>query len=428
MSFEKLAAIWIALGVLCLSAADRLAAQMEPRHTFELGVVGQTTEDLITPPYTAVTKAFGQNYIGTPHEQAFGGPQIGYRYAFTSNFSLEGHVGYLFGHQPTVRLSGGNELLVHAGIRTTLPLGRLAFFASVAPGLSSFSQANRFIQPASTPSQQITRVTHFSVEKSVGITYRLAPHTALSFSVSEMSLVEGDEYEGYVAPTPCVPPYATPCGGGGNIVEPGNVEDHLLANLAIERSFGRVPANKQSTRLSEANDTPLRNEVLFLWANQPQTYLSTGYLAASNGFGANASHAVRRWLDLDAAVLELPGGDAASYQDGGSQTEVFAGLKVGLRRRYYGVFAKVRPGFVTSPDTLNSTSTSAYKRNINLALDTGAVIEIYPSAGHFVMRLDFGEAGTRYSPVNVATPNGNVTQPLAYGNAGLYIFGVGWRF
>ena len=423
-------------GGLCFVATIQSAAGQEvARHTLELGVVGQTSEDLIRPPNTTVyTVSQGSYQVGTPTEQAFGGVQLGYRYAFTRNFALEGRAGYLFGHQPTVHQSGGNELLVHAGIRASVPMGsRFSLFARVAPGFSSFDVADRFVLNPETPvgpHVQTGRITHFSVEKSVGVTYRLAHRMALSFAVSDMSLVEGDEYEATLAPIPCVPPYDSPClPNGGAVVYYGNVEEHLVADISLERSFGRSFASEKPRIGGYAGDTPhVRNEALFLWVNQPQNYLSTGYLAASNGFGGEVAHSFLPWLDIDASVLTLPGGDDANYQDGGSKTEVFAGVKVGFRRRYYGVFGKVRPGMVTSPDTSNSLFLAPYIRNYNLALDTGAVVEVYPSGGHFVMRFDLGEVGTRYSAVKVAIPGGYGTQPLQYREAGLYTYGVGWRF
>lgn len=423
----------IVFGVLLLSATARGGwGQEQGRDTVEIGVVGQTTSDLITAPYMLTYDFSGSYYVGTPNQQVFGGPEIGYRYAFTRNFALEGRVDYLFGHQPTVDLSGGNELTMHAGVRASLPMGRLSLFTTVAPGLSSFNKPVRFVIQGSVPDQRTARITHFSVENSVGLTYRLAHRTALSFAARQTTLVEGDEYQGTLAPIPCVPPYDIPClPNGGVIVVPGGVEQHLSVSVGLERSFGRAfEPEKPGERFGEEQDRPFRNEVLFLWANQPQNYLSTGYLVASNGFGGDVAHSLRSWLDFDAAVLTFPGGDDAIFQDGGSKTEVFAGVKAGLRRRYYGVFGKLRPGLVTSPDTLDTdfASTNPYVRNINFALDEGGAVEIYPRASHFVMRLDFGEVLTHYSAVKVATPVGNETQPVQDRAAGLYTLGVGWRF
>jgi hypothetical protein len=423
----------LALGALCLPPAAGVSfAQEQGRHTVELGAVGQTTANRITPPYRQVTGVGFSETIGTPNEQIFGGVQLGYRYAFTRNFSLEGRVEYLFGHQPTVLRTGGNELLMHTGIRASLPLGRYSFFATVAPGFSSFSQADGFLSGGSTPIQVTGRINHFSVERSVGVTYRLASRTSLTFSVSDMTLIEGDHYAGYVQPIPCSPPYNEICGGGGSIIYQGFVEEHLLTNIGLERSFGRsLDTGRQTASRGDGDSRAPHNEALFIWANQPQTYLSSGYLAASNGLGGDFSHSFRSWLDLDASALTLPGGDAATFQDGGSKTEVFVGVKAGLRRRYYGVFAKFRPGFVTSPDTLKTdfTGTNPYVRNYNFAADAGAAIEIYPSAQHFVMRFDLGEVGTHYSALGVATSyGGNITEPSRSTEAGLYTFGVGWRF
>jgi len=300
----------------------------------------------------------------------------------------------------------------------------------VAPGFSSYNKADRFVNPNATSSansEVIGPITHFSLDSAFGVTYNLGKRVALSVSVSDASLIHGDEYQATLAPIPCVPPHDICLPDGGAVIQHGYLEDDTLVHVGLERSFGRAFDDGGAELRNEAG---LRNQVLFSWVNQPQVYLSTQYLVASNGFGGDVVHSLRSWLDVDSTMLFLPGGDAASYQDGGSKTEGFLGLKLGVRRPYYGVFAKVRPGFVSSSDvvTQESATPPPYTRNINFALDTGAVIEIYPRAGHFVMRLDMGEVASHYSAVKVATPSGAMTQPSQGGLAGLYGFGVGWRF
>lgn len=64
-------------------------------------------------------------------------------------------------------------------------------------------------------------------------------------------------------------------------------------------------------------------------------------------------------------------------------TQGLFGIKAGKRTKYFGVFAKARPGFQTNLVVNDRDQT-------RFALDVGAVAEVYPTR-HVVLRLDAGD-------------------------------------
>lgn len=77
------------------------------------------------------------------------------------------------------------------------------------------------------------------------------------------------------------------------------------------------------------------------------------------------------------------------------------GIKVGARSDHFGIFAKLRPGYVRSllkDDTTgntNPTLNTMFRTTSGLALDVGGVFEFYPSR-HTMLRLDAGDTIIRY--------------------------------
>jgi hypothetical protein len=80
----------------------------------------------------------------------------------------------------------------------------------------------------------------------------------------------------------------------------------------------------------------------------------------------------------------------------------FFGAKAGVRTEHFGIFAKVRPGFISfgrelrevdfifGPGPTDFSSSSRIGRQTERALDLGGVMEYYP-ARHWALRWDFGD-------------------------------------
>lgn len=77
------------------------------------------------------------------------------------------------------------------------------------------------------------------------------------------------------------------------------------------------------------------------------------------------------------------------------------GVKFGVRSNHFGLFGKIRPGFVRSQlkdETVNGanpTLNTLFRTSTGLALDVGGVLEFYPSR-HTMLRFDLGDTLIRY--------------------------------
>lgn len=126
------------------------------------------------------------------------------------------------------------------------------------------------------------------------------------------------------------------------------------------------------------------------------TYIDLAAADASAwGVGGRFGWEVLPYLTLEADVTAFPQ-DVGRV---GSFVQVLGGAKVGGRTRGYGIFAKLRPGFVrfdrdfiqpgTACIAVVPTPRACLATRTNGALDFGTVLEIYPTSS-LTLRADIG--------------------------------------
>jgi hypothetical protein len=120
------------------------------------------------------------------------------------------------------------------------------------------------------------------------------------------------------------------------------------------------------------------------------------------GVGVRFSYNVNKYLSVEAE------GNAFEFSIGDHPTDDFLavqgllGVKAGLRNRWLGVFAKLRPGVVNFPKLRVPRNfcfpVQSCDRSISanrLAVDAGAVIEVYPTQ-KIIVRMDIGDTMIRF--------------------------------
>ncbi len=399
------------LSALLLSATSTAFAQ--GRQSLELGVLGQTTSNKITAPYHVVYGPSSLSILGTHNEQVFAGPLLDYTYGFNRSFSFDGRASYLFGKQPVVHGSGGNALLLSAGIRATFGPRPVQFYLRLEPGLVRFDQAGTSF--SSTGYYNTGAATHFTLDEGAGVEVHLAPTTALRFELSQILYVQGQSHGTF---------------GDLTYSFPAEVEDHLTFALGLAHYFGQPFPSPAPT---SSHPPSFRNEVVLSFASQTQLHLAFGAatLSSDSGVGLSGSHNFSRYIGVDASAIVLPGGAAPNYQDGGTETELLAGPRFGLQHPHYGIFAKVRAGAVTFSFTINQDVVSPPPvRSWDFAFEGGGIFECYPRAGHLVLRLDVSQQYTLYHSVTVTEPppEPTATQGGTYTSSPVILLGAGWRF
>jgi hypothetical protein len=123
------------------------------------------------------------------------------------------------------------------------------------------------------------------------------------------------------------------------------------------------------------------------------------------GFGGRFSFNVMNQVALEAEMNFFP--REKDFFDRGRKTQGLFGVKAGLRKERFGVFGKVRPGFMRfgrifscSGDDINTCGRFG---RMEFALDLGGVVEFYPS-NRAVLRFDIGDTVIKFRDTNVIVP------------------------
>jgi hypothetical protein len=130
---------------------------------------------------------------------------------------------------------------------------------------------------------------------------------------------------------------------------------HQAITRRIEREFKVLrPGPSLIPRISRcATVTIQRDERSLALQTQPHLVFGGWQLSHDTGVAISGSHAFSRWIGVDGSAIVLPGGDAPNYQDGGTETALLAGLRVGVQHSRYGIFAKYRVGVASFASTIN---------------------------------------------------------------------------
>lgn len=120
------------------------------------------------------------------------------------------------------------------------------------------------------------------------------------------------------------------------------------------------------------------------------------------GVGGRFGFNVNDRLGLEAEITSFPQFEGRLFR-GGRKVQGLFGAKYGVRSDKFGVFAKLRPGFMRfSTNEVGSCQPGpvcpaiiVLQEQTNFALDLGGVVEFYPSR-HFVTRIDLGDTIVRF--------------------------------
>ena len=153
------------------------------------------------------------------------------------------------------------------------------------------------------------------------------------------------------------------------------------------------------------------------------------------GFGGRFTYNFTPWIAADAEVNFFPQKQFILTANG-SATQVQAGVKIGKRFDKAGIFAKVRPGFlsvnsfgnfVAGP---NNVAVFNIDREQFFSLDYGGVLELYPSK-RMVVRFDAGDTMVRhpaqFGPISIFDPSIELKRAAKFKHNFQFSFGVGFR-
>jgi hypothetical protein len=108
------------------------------------------------------------------------------------------------------------------------------------------------------------------------------------------------------------------------------------------------------------------------------------------GLGFNYGYRLLSYLFFDGEFDVFPGGG-----DGSPSLEGLFGTKIGHQGRTWGLFGKVRPGFIYYKNAWTGGESPRFDSLNRFVWDTGGVFELYPSR-RSTLRLDVGTTLVRY--------------------------------
>jgi len=336
-------------------------------------------------------------------------------YNFSRSVAFEGSFSFLPVFQASPWQDSGRELTAFGGLKAGWRGRRFGVYGKIEPGLASLSCGIGYYGPKGQRYYDCERRTHFALQYGGVAEYRFNPRTAARVDAAQTLITEFDQVvfrEPYVE----------------EIVD-GHIAQHLDFRFSLVHSFGAL-------RGPEVEAVPPKStfDAGFLLALQLKEHLLQSNVEPDRGLGAWVSWNFSKYVCWDTSAFDFPHDDhTASIQDGGTSLDAFSGIKAGLRRDKFGIFGKVRPGaviFSRTEDSIDVTNTSAVISNSRLTsfgLDTGGIVEIYPSH-HLIVRAEAGNVSIFY-PAKTTYGQGEAFHTPGTERASvLFLFGAGWRF
>jgi hypothetical protein len=151
-----------------------------------------------------------------------------------------------------------------------------------------------------------------------------------------------------------------------------------------------------------------------------------GCRESNSGIGITYGYRMFSNVSLDTELNFFPAGASNS----GPSLQGLFGTKVGHQGKAWGVFGKLRPGFIYYQKAWPGGNANDYDSLSRFALDAGGVVELYPNRRSTV-RFDVGTTLVRYLreyPNPRISPLGSLQSPDYYVNQGNFQISSGYVF
>ncbi|HVZ17670.1 MAG TPA: hypothetical protein VG897_11165 [Terriglobales bacterium] len=144
----------------------------------------------------------------------------------------------------------------------------------------------------------------------------------------------------------------------------------------------------------------------------------------NTGIGISYDYRLLPWLFFDSQFDFFPSGE----ENGGPTLQGLFGAKIGHQGRTWGLFGKIRPGFLYYENAWTGGESPKYDSLSRFVWNTGGVFELYPSR-RSTLRLDVGTTLVRYLrdyPNPRLSPLGSLQSPDYYVTQGNFQISSGY--
>jgi len=190
---------------------------------------------------------------------------------------------------------------------------------------------------------------------------------------------------------------------GGRVLRSALEPTRSMAALFAGKFPWMLPAPENNFVVS-AKPKPIRpsRDPVQHWALGTQyTYLSLPVLTRNcpttcregfSGAGTTFVYNFTRWFGFDSTMNFLPGQNGSQ-----AMMEGLFGLRLGQQFNHFGVFGKVRPGFIYYKNAIPGGGNDTPNSLTRFAWDFGGIVEVYPHReSRSVIRFDVGTTLVRY--------------------------------
>jgi hypothetical protein len=328
---------------------------------------------------------------------------------------------------PIFQRQGGKVAHVLVGVRAkAVQSQHFSVYGLLRPSVLIFSDVPQYSGPPGTsPGVKLGSQAQFALNLGGGVEYYPTPRLITRFEISGDPTRFANTHETVIICPPCKP---------RTFPLPGAIGDTWRMSVGVGYRIGRLRENEPEKPVSGKLEFGPQFTTLIL---RRQTFLDG--VRSEPGVGGFASYRIFRFLYADSSLAYfLRDTKSVGVQDGGRIFQGFLGVKGGIRRDHFGLFAKLRPGFQHFPHTLTGYQAAApgslnvvpmYGSITAVALDLGGVIEVYlPKRS--LLRFDAGDSHPYYPDVRIKFPDGSSV--LYRGGAQRHSIqltvGYGWRF
>jgi len=319
-----------------------------------------------------------------------------FSYNFTSSLAVETEANYyLTGTSQRGLLSGGRAISLLAGPKAGIRKRKFGIFFKSRFGVLTFS--NVFNTAALSDLYSTSRKTHAAMD--LGGVAELYPTSrlVLRLDVGQLLVRYGDSTL-----------LVFPLGNGLSAEE--RTDGFVVSPWHIAVGASYRLGSLQTIVESETGPSRVQFGVQYTLQTLQRDVLVTRDESAIGGW---LTYNLDRHFGFDAAASFFPREMRfVSFQQGGQMIQALAGVRWGVRRDHWGVFAKFRPGvqIYTLASGFDFRQLLDPHQNlptfVNLAFDTGGIFELYTSR-HTMFRFDAGDTQIHFRKRHFLDDKGN---------------------
>jgi hypothetical protein len=191
-----------------------------------------------------------------------------------------------------------------------------------------------------------------------------------------------------------------------------------------------------------AQDKKAKIEIGIQTTSLTLVHPDVGFDDTQAGIGGRVTYNINRSIAAEAEINFFPQKQSILNADGRAIQAQF-GVKIGKRFEKFGIFGKVRPGFLSvnrvaafipppPQGSQGGTSTLPFtiERRTFFSIDAGGVLEFYPTT-RSVVRFEAGDTAirhpARFGQVSIFDPTAQLLRPAKFNHNFQFTFGVGFR-